>query len=126
MIFRYDYCESSQSLVAITQNWRGDTSSPRHENWSFTQRGEDTRLQLSATSDMISLISILQVAIVLVGALSRWVNHLDDDEIEKPRTKTLLKALRASHEADIHSPWLYFPYSHAYSPIIVFVVLTPG
>ena len=38
----------------------------------------------------------LQVAIVLVGALSRWVNHLEDEEVDKPRTKVLLKALRAS------------------------------
>lgn len=61
-------------------------------------------MELSTTSDMASLISILQVAIVLVGALSRWVNHLDDDEIENPRTKTLLKALRTSHEADLRPP----------------------
>ncbi|KAG8827202.1 hypothetical protein FRC17_007951 [Serendipita sp. 399] len=36
------------------------------------------------------------VAIVLVGALSRWVNHLEDDEIDRPRTKILLKALRTN------------------------------
>ncbi len=34
------------------------------------------------------------VSILLVGALSRWVNHLEDEEMEKPKTKQLLKALR--------------------------------
>jgi hypothetical protein len=34
------------------------------------------------------------VAIILVGALSRWVNHLEDEDMDKPRTKVLLKALR--------------------------------
>ncbi|CCA71110.1 hypothetical protein PIIN_05045 [Serendipita indica DSM 11827] len=37
-----------------------------------------------------------EVAIVLVGALSRWVNHLEDEEVEKPKTKVLLKALRTN------------------------------
>ncbi|KAF8332775.1 uncharacterized protein EI90DRAFT_2918273 [Cantharellus anzutake] len=36
------------------------------------------------------------VAILLVGALSRWVNHLEDEEMQKPKTKTLLKALRTN------------------------------
>jgi hypothetical protein len=39
-------------------------------------------------------VTIHQVAIILVGALSRWVNHLDDEELSKPHTKVLLKALR--------------------------------
>jgi hypothetical protein len=34
------------------------------------------------------------VAIILLGAFSRWINHLDDDDIPKPRTKVVLKALR--------------------------------
>ena len=36
------------------------------------------------------------VAILLIGAFSRYVNHLEDDEMDKPRTKTILKALRMS------------------------------
>jgi hypothetical protein len=36
------------------------------------------------------------VAIILVGALSRWVNHLEDSEMDKSRTKMLLKALRTN------------------------------
>jgi len=36
------------------------------------------------------------VAVVLLGAFSRWVNHLEDDEMENPRTKMVLKALRAN------------------------------
>lgn len=34
------------------------------------------------------------VAILLVGALSRYVNHLDEEDLQKPQTKNMLKALR--------------------------------
>jgi hypothetical protein len=34
------------------------------------------------------------VAIVLLGAFSRWVNHLEGNEITLPKTKVILKALR--------------------------------
>ncbi|KAF9534831.1 hypothetical protein CPB83DRAFT_843014 [Crepidotus variabilis] len=34
------------------------------------------------------------VAIVLLGAFSRWVNRLEDEDIQKPKTQSLLKALR--------------------------------
>jgi hypothetical protein len=37
-----------------------------------------------------------EVAIILLGAFSRWINHLDDADFHKPRTKSLLKALRAN------------------------------
>ena len=36
------------------------------------------------------------VAIVLLGAFSRYINNLQDDEMSLPRTKTRLKALRKS------------------------------
>ena len=36
------------------------------------------------------------VTIVLLGALSRWVNHLPDEEVNLPGTKVLLRALRES------------------------------
>ncbi|KAJ4466506.1 hypothetical protein J3R30DRAFT_2268970 [Lentinula aciculospora] len=36
------------------------------------------------------------VAIILLGSFSRYINHLDDSELQKPRTKTVLKALRAN------------------------------
>ena len=36
------------------------------------------------------------VTIVLVGALSKWVNTLPDEEVNLPRTKALLRALRES------------------------------
>lgn len=35
------------------------------------------------------------VAITLLGAFSRYINHLQDDEMSLPRTMTRLKALRA-------------------------------
>ncbi|KZT24459.1 hypothetical protein NEOLEDRAFT_1067160 [Neolentinus lepideus HHB14362 ss-1] len=34
------------------------------------------------------------VAIILLGAFSRWINNLSDEDFSKPGTKTLLKALR--------------------------------
>ena len=34
------------------------------------------------------------VQIVLLGALSRWVNHLEDSDMADKRTKPMLKALR--------------------------------
>jgi len=37
-----------------------------------------------------------EVTIVLLGALSRWVNHLPDEEVNLPKTKVLLRALRKS------------------------------
>lgn len=45
---------------------------------------------------------------MLVGALSRWVNHLEDSEFEQPKTKTILKALRMSqsYSGSLCSPHL--------------------
>ncbi|KAJ7638732.1 hypothetical protein FB45DRAFT_740212 [Roridomyces roridus] len=37
-----------------------------------------------------------EVAILLIGAFSRWVNNLEDDQMEDPRTKVILKALRTN------------------------------
>jgi hypothetical protein len=34
------------------------------------------------------------VAILLLGALSRWVNNLDDSDMQSSQTKVLLKVLR--------------------------------
>ncbi|KAJ7095297.1 hypothetical protein B0H15DRAFT_828923 [Mycena belliarum] len=36
------------------------------------------------------------VAVILLGAFSRWVNHVEDDQMEDPRTKMVLKALRTN------------------------------
>lgn len=33
------------------------------------------------------------VAVVLLGSFSRWVNHLEDEDMLKERTKKILKAL---------------------------------
>lgn len=35
-----------------------------------------------------------EVAIILIGAFSRFVNQLEDEDFAKPKTKELLKALR--------------------------------
>ncbi|KAJ6516003.1 hypothetical protein C8R45DRAFT_811479 [Mycena sanguinolenta] len=37
-----------------------------------------------------------EVAIVLLGAFSRWVNNIQDEELQNPRIKTILKALRTN------------------------------
>lgn len=34
-----------------------------------------------------------EVAIILLGAFSRWINHLDDNEVQLPKTRVILKAL---------------------------------
>ncbi|THV08644.1 hypothetical protein K435DRAFT_740905 [Dendrothele bispora CBS 962.96] len=36
------------------------------------------------------------VAIILLGAFSRYINHLTDGDLQQPKTRTLLKALRAN------------------------------
>ncbi|KAF8351539.1 hypothetical protein F5887DRAFT_1058387 [Amanita rubescens] len=36
------------------------------------------------------------VAIVLLGAFSRYINHLQDEDIPKPQTKAILRALRTN------------------------------
>lgn len=61
------------------------------------------QLLLRKTGDVTPLLHAMRigqshrdVAVVLLGAFSRWVNHLEDDEIPKKKTKTILKALRKS------------------------------
>jgi len=39
------------------------------------------------------------VAIILVGALSRFVNNLEEDDLRNPQTKNLLKALSKIHRS---------------------------
>jgi len=36
------------------------------------------------------------IAILLLGAFSRWINHLDDREVQLPKTRVILKALSTS------------------------------
>ncbi|KAJ7179908.1 hypothetical protein C8R43DRAFT_1055888 [Mycena crocata] len=36
------------------------------------------------------------VAVILLGAFSRWVNHVEDEQMQNPRTKMVLKALRTN------------------------------
>lgn len=44
-----------------------------------------------------------EVAIVLLGAFSRWINHLDDADMKKPETRTLLKALSRCRAARLEA-----------------------
>lgn len=60
-------------------------------------------LLLRKTGDATPLLHAMRigqshrdVAILLLGAFSRWVNHLEDTEIGLPRTRVILKALRTN------------------------------
>ncbi|KAG8855619.1 hypothetical protein FRB96_006814 [Tulasnella sp. 330] len=60
-------------------------------------------LLLRRTGDATPLLHAMRigashkdVAIILVGAMSRFVNHLEDEDMDKPKTKVLLKALRTN------------------------------
>ncbi|KAF8558887.1 hypothetical protein OG21DRAFT_1474706 [Imleria badia] len=60
-------------------------------------------LLLRKTGDATPLLHAMRigqshrdVAIVLLGALSRWINHLDDNEVQLPKTRVILKALRTN------------------------------
>lgn len=50
------------------------------------------------------------VAIILLGAFSRYVNQLQDEDMTKPGTKVLLKALRKSRYTGTMSLLLMFCY----------------
>jgi hypothetical protein len=59
------------------------------------------QLLLRKTGDATPLLHAMRigqshrdVAIILLGAFSRWINHLEDSEIGLPRTRVILKALR--------------------------------
>ncbi|KAG1833047.1 hypothetical protein EV424DRAFT_1533185 [Suillus variegatus] len=60
-------------------------------------------LLLRKTGDATPLLHAMRigqshrdVAILLLGAFSRWINHLEDNEINLPRTRVILKALRTN------------------------------
>ncbi|KAL4075935.1 hypothetical protein J3A83DRAFT_4357072 [Scleroderma citrinum] len=60
-------------------------------------------LLLRKTGDATPLLHAMRigqthrdVAILLLGAFSRWINHLNDSEVQLPRTRNILKALRTN------------------------------
>ncbi|KAF7795864.1 hypothetical protein EIP86_007031 [Pleurotus ostreatoroseus] len=62
-------------------------------------RERDFELLLRKTGDATPLLHAMRIghqdiAIILLGAFSRYINNLQDDEMALPRTKTRLKALR--------------------------------
>ena len=63
-----------------------------------------SQLLLRKTGDATPLLHAMRIgqshrdiAILLLGAFSRWINHLDDSEIKLSKTRVILKALSASH-----------------------------
>lgn len=59
------------------------------------------QLLLHKTGDATPLLHAMRigqshrdVAILLLGAFSRWINHLEDSEMQLPKTRVILKALR--------------------------------
>ncbi|KIJ20172.1 hypothetical protein PAXINDRAFT_96426 [Paxillus involutus ATCC 200175] len=60
-------------------------------------------LLLRKTGDATPLLHAMRighshrdVAIILLGAFSRWINHLEDNEVQLPKTRVILKALRTN------------------------------
>jgi len=60
-------------------------------------------LLLRKTGDATPLLHAMRigqshrdVAILLLGAFSRWINHLEDNEVQLPKTRIILKALRTN------------------------------
>ena len=56
---------------------------------------------MKKSGDVTPLIHAMRIehtdmAIVLLGAFSRYINHLQDEDLQKPETKKLLKLLRTS------------------------------
>ncbi|KAI6034219.1 hypothetical protein BKA83DRAFT_4186706 [Pisolithus microcarpus] len=61
------------------------------------------QLLLRKTGDATPLLHAMRigqshrdVAILLLGAFSRWINHLEDSEMQLPKTRIILKALQRS------------------------------
>lgn len=59
------------------------------------------QLLLKKTGDATPLVHAMRIGeshrditILLLGAMSRWVNHLEDADMADKKTKPLLKALR--------------------------------
>lgn len=65
---------------------------------------ERLQLLLRKTGDATPLLHAMRighshrdVAIILLGAFSRWINHLEDNEVQLPKTRVILKALSMWH-----------------------------
>ncbi|KAJ3573887.1 hypothetical protein NP233_g2139 [Leucocoprinus birnbaumii] len=103
------------------------TSSPtdtmnRLPEFDLSIRDPAIKLLLRNSGNTTPLIHAIRlghkdVAIVLLGAFSRWINYLEDEEMGKPSTTTLLKALRvnlklaideglAKHQSDLISSFM--------------------
>ncbi|KAI6047270.1 hypothetical protein EDC04DRAFT_2864374 [Pisolithus marmoratus] len=69
-------------------------------------------LLLHKTGDATPLLHAMRigqshrdVAILLLGAFSRWINHLEDSEMQLPKTRVILKALRIA-QSDLIASFL--------------------
>lgn len=67
---------------------------------TLTKYQSSLELLLRKTGEATPLVHAMRigashrdVAMVLIGAMSRWVNHLEDHDMEQPRTRVILKAL---------------------------------
>ncbi|KAG9317556.1 hypothetical protein JVU11DRAFT_1762 [Chiua virens] len=84
-----------------TKTWKEPQSSEplNTKTFMFLMEIRDSAfpLLLRKTGDATPLLhamrigqSHIDVAIILLGAFSRWINHLDDSEVQLPKTKTLV------------------------------------
>jgi len=86
-------------------------------DWRNTNRDlQLSQVLLKKSGDATPLVHSMRigkshsdVTVIILGALSRWVNHLPDEEVNLPKTKVLLRALRKSEAAIKHSPFLLTP-----------------
>ncbi|KAG9034687.1 hypothetical protein FRB95_012872 [Tulasnella sp. JGI-2019a] len=70
-------------------------------------------LLLNKTGDATPLLHAMRIgashrdmAIILIGAMSRFINNLEDEDMDKPETRVLLKALRTNLKLAINNSLL--------------------
>ncbi|ORY35857.1 hypothetical protein BCR39DRAFT_596451 [Naematelia encephala] len=66
------------------------------------------------------------IVILLVGALSRYVNHLEDEDFEKKETRNILKALRSNLKLAIDNALLPSHSTHLLSSYLQVLIMSEG
>jgi len=102
--------DSQDSSIPVTEQWKEPQPyeifrAIEQKDIVFLMEVRDRafHLLLRRSGDATPLLHAMRigqshrhVAIILVGAMSRFVNHLEDGDLQKPHIKTLLKALRTN------------------------------
>ncbi|PPQ64707.1 hypothetical protein CVT24_008334 [Panaeolus cyanescens] len=109
---------SPTALTSMFKNLLGNTTNNSRTDWNSVQpfeimkaiedknimflmeiRDKAFPLLLQSSGGKTPLVHAIRtgnqdVAIVLLGAFSRWINHLEDNDVQKPQIQAYLKALR--------------------------------